>query len=150
MDGAAEQSVSLQPAAEQQRADTTVIAKGTAVSGELRGTDSVLVEGTVTGGIKVDGTVTVARSGLVKGPIEAEDVYVAGSVTGDITARAAVRLEMTGSITGSVTMRSFTIEDGGYFNGQSHMTASGAEPVILYQGTSEQIAAHNLTADFSP
>ena len=133
MDGAAERPVLLQPETEEQRADTTVITKGTAVSGELRGTGNVLIEGTLLGGIRVDGTVTVAGSGLVKGPIEAEDVCVAGSVTGDIAARAALRLEMTGSITGSVTMRSYTIEDGGYFNGQSHMTESGAEPVILYR-----------------
>ena len=133
MSDAAEQPVCPQPEAEQQRADTTVITKNTTISGELCGTGSVLVEGTVIGGIRVDGTVTVAVSGQVKGPIEAENVCVAGSVTGDIAARAAVRLEMTGSITGSVTMRSFTIEDGGYFDGQSHMTASGAEPVILYR-----------------
>lgn len=133
MSGTAEQPVCPQPEAEEPRADTAVIDKRTTVSGELRGTGSVLIEGTFLGGIKVDGTVTVAGSGLVKGPVEAEDVFVAGSVTGDITARAAVRLEMTGSITGSVTMRSFTIEDGGYFDGQSHMTASGAEPVILYR-----------------
>ena len=132
MSGTEERPVCLQPEAEEQRADTTVIAGDAAVSGELRGTGSVLVEGTLLGGIKVDGTVTVARSGVVKGPIEAESVCVAGSVTGDIAARAALRLEMTGSIIGSVTMRSFVIEDGGYFDGQSHMTESGAEPVILY------------------
>lgn len=132
MSGAAEQPVRLEAEAEEQQADTTIIVKSTTVSGELCGTGSVLVEGTVTGGIKVDGTVTVAKSGLVKGPIKAETVCVAGSVAGDITARANLRLEMTGSIIGNVTMRSFTIEDGGYFDGQSHMTASGAEPVILY------------------
>ena len=132
MSGTAEQPVCPQPEAEEQKADTTVITKGTTASGDLYGTGSVLVEGTLTGGIKVDGTVTVAGSGVVNGPIEAENVRVAGSVTGALTARANLRLEMTGSITGSVTMRSFTIEDGGYFNGRSHMTASGAEPVILY------------------
>lgn len=132
MTDTAERPVPLQAEAGEQRADTTVITKDSAVSGELSGTGNVLIEGTLTGGIRVDGTVTVAGSGLVKGPIEAENVYVAGSVTGDITARAAVRLEMTGSITGNVTMRSFTIEDGGCFDGRSHMTASGAEPVILY------------------
>lgn len=133
MSDAVEQPALPQQPAEEQRADTTVITKDTTVSGELSGTGNVLVEGTLTGGIKVDGTVTVTGSGLVKGPIGAESVCVAGSVTGDITARAAVRLKMTGSITGSVTMRSFTIEDGGCFDGQSHMTASGAEPVILYR-----------------
>ena len=132
MSDAAEQPAGPQAEAEQQRPDTTVITRGTSVSGEMYGTGNVLVEGALTGGIRVGGTVTVAGSGLVRGPIEAENVLVAGSVTGDITARAAVRLEMTGSITGSVTMRSFTIEDGGHFDGRSHMTAPGAEPVILY------------------
>ena len=127
------QSEAVQPEAAEQPADTTIILKSAAISGRLCGTGSVLVEGTVTGGIRVDGTVTVAGTGVVKGPIEAEAVCVAGSVTGDITARTTVRLEMTGSITGSVTMRSFIIEDGGCFDGQSHMTASGAEPVILYR-----------------
>ena len=137
MYNAAEQPVLLQPAAVQpetgeQPADTTVILSGTTVSGELYGTGSVLIEGTVLGGIRVDGTVTVARSGVVKGPIRAGDVSVAGSVTGDIAAGTVLRLEMTGSITGNVTMRSFIIEDGGCFDGQSHMTATGAEPLILY------------------
>ena len=132
MDGAAEQPALPQQPAEEQRETTTVIVKSTTVSGELYGTGNVIIEGTFLGGIRVDGTVTVARSGVVNGPIQAGDVCVAGSVTGDITARAAVRLEMTGSITGNVTMRSFTIEDGGCFDGQSHMTALGAEPVILY------------------
>ena len=126
------QPKAVQPDIEEQQTDTTIILKGTTISGELYGTGSVLIEGTVTGGIRVDGTVTVARSGVVNGPIKAGDVFVAGSVTGDIFARAALRLEMTGNITGNVTMRSFTIEDGGCFDGQSHMTASDAEPVILY------------------
>ena len=133
MSGAAEQSALPQPAIEEQPTSTTVILSGTTVSGELYGTGDVLVEGTFLGGIRVSGAVTVARSGSVKGPIRAEDVIVAGSVTGDIAAGAVLRLKMTGSITGNVTMRSFVIEDGGCFDGQSHMTALGAEPVILYR-----------------
>lgn len=132
MSSAAEQLVSLQPEAEEPWADATAIVKNTTVSGELYGTGDVLIEGTFLGGIRVNGTVTVARSGVVKGPIQAEAVCVAGAVTGDIAARGTLRLEMTGSIIGNVTMRSFVIEDGGCFDGQSHMTESGAEPVILY------------------
>lgn len=128
------QPIAAQPEGEEQQADTTtIILKGVTVSGELYGTGDVLIEGTFLGGISVDGTVTVARSGVVKGPIRAGDVSVAGSVTGDIASGTVLRLEMTGSITGNVTMRSFVIEDGGCFDGQSHMTAAGAEPVILYR-----------------
>ena len=132
MSGAAEQFALPQPEIEEQQADITTILKCTTISGELYGTGDILIEGTVLGGIRVDGAVTVARSGVVKGPIQAGDVSVAGNVTGDITAGGVLRLEMTGSITGNATMRSFVIEDGGCFDGQSHMTATGAEPVILY------------------
>ena len=112
--------------------DTTVIAKGITISGDLHGEGDVLVEGTVIGGIDVDGTVTVTESGTVKGPIHADAVYIFGCVVGNITAKTSLCLEMTGSITGDVTMRSFAIKDGGYFNGQSHMISPGEEPVILY------------------
>ena len=112
--------------------DTAIIAEDTTVSGDLQGTGNILVKGTVTGRIRVDGAVTVAGSGTVRGPIEAGTVYVSGRVVGDITAKTSLRLEMAGSITGDATMRSFTISDGGYFSGQSHMTESGAEPVIIY------------------
>ena len=136
MSGAAEQSalqpMAAQPELEEQQTNTTILLQNVTVSGELYGTGDVLIEGTLLGGVRVDGTVTVARSGVVKGPIRAGDVSVAGNVTGDIAARGVLRLEMTGSITGNVTMRSFVIEDGGCFDGQSHMTAAGAEPVILY------------------
>ena len=132
MNDVTEQPTFPQPEAEQPRTDTTVIVESTTVSGELYGVGNVLIEGRVIGGVRVDGTVTVAESGVVKGPIQAGNVCVTGLVIGDIVAKTAVRLEMTGSITGSVTMRSFVIEDGGSFDGQSHMTSSGGEPVILY------------------
>lgn len=113
-------------------ADTTVIAKGATASGELSGTGDVLVEGSVIGAIRIHGTVTVAAAGVVKGPIQADSVCVAGCVEGNIAAKTYLRLELTGSITGDVTVSSFIIEDGGYFCGRSQMTGSGEEPVILY------------------
>ena len=111
---------------------TTVITKNITISGNLRGEGDVLVEGTAIGGIDVDGTVTIVESGTVQGSINADAVYVSGCVRGNITAKTCLHLKMAGSITGDVTIRSFTIEDGGYFNGQCHMTNPGEEPVILY------------------
>ena len=115
-----------------QHTDTAVIAKDITAAGDLRGTGAVLVEGAVTGKIILKGAVTVAGSGIVRGPIQADSVYVAGCVEGDIIAKKCLRLEMTGSITGNVTVSSFVIEDGGYFNGRSQMTKPGEEPLILY------------------
>ena len=112
--------------------DAAVIAEDITVSGDLCGIGNVLVEGTVIGRIKVNGTVTVAKTGFVKGPILAVSVYVGGSVEGNIAAKNCLRLEMTGSVTGDVIVSSFIIEDGAYFNGRSHMTKPGEEPIIEY------------------
>lgn len=112
--------------------DATIIAEDVTALGDLNGTGSVYVNGTVIGKIKLNGTVTVAKTGAVEGPILADTVIVSGTVRGNIAAKEYLRLEMTGSITGDIVVKSFTIEDGGYFSGRSHMTKSGEEPVIEY------------------
>lgn len=110
----------------------TVIAEGMTLTGDLLGVGDVLIQGTVVGKIKLNGTVTVAKAGFVKGPILADSVYVAGSVEGNIAAKNCLRLEITGSVTGDVVVSSFIIRDGAYFSGRSHMTKPGEEPIIEY------------------
>lgn len=112
---------------------TTVILSGVTVTGSILGRDDISVEGAVEGKIQVEGAVTIERSGVVKGPIQADTVVVAGSVTGNIAARTRLQLQMTGSIKGDVTTCAFTIEDGSFFDGRSHMTKPGEEPQFLYQ-----------------
>ena len=121
------------PPAPAEPSTTTVILGSVTVTGSILGRDDVLIEGTVVGDIQVEGSVTVAAGGMVKGPIQADAVIVAGAVEGNIAARTRIQLQMTGSIQGDVTTRSFTIEDGSYFNGRSHMTKPGEEPEFLYQ-----------------
>lgn len=115
-----------------------IISENMTLSGDLCGTGTVLVNGTVIGRIMLNGPVTITRKGTVRGPIQADIVYVAGSVEGSITAKKSLRLEMTGSILGDVTASSFIIEDGGLFNGRSEMTKSGGEPVIIFPNTDTQ------------
>ena len=112
---------------------TTVIFTDATVNGTILGRDDISVEGAVVGKIRVEGTVTIERSGVVRGPIQADTVVVAGKVTGNITARTRLQLQMTGSIKGDVTTCSFTIEDGSFFDGRRHLTTRGVEPLLLYQ-----------------
>lgn len=100
---------------------STVIAVGITVSGDVHGSGTVQVEGTVEGRVKVAGTVTVTETGRIIGPVEAEAVYVAGRVEGNISATDHLRLERSGMIEGDVTSVSFVIEEGGCLNGRSTM-----------------------------
>ena len=100
------------------RAGSTVIAQGITFTGTLRGEGVVQVEGVVEGEFELTGAVIVAESGVVRGPISADVVRVAGRIEGNVHAREHMRLEPTGSVDGDVTTASLVVEDGGSLNGR--------------------------------
>ena len=102
------------------RTDTT-IAKDITVSGNLHGEGVVQIEGTFEGEIKLKGYVIVTVSGIIRGPIEADVIRIAGTVEGNIMALDHLQLERTGTIVGDVSSVSFVIENGGRLNGRSTM-----------------------------
>ena len=94
------------------RAGSTVIAQGITFTGTLRG------EGVVEGEFAMTGAVIVAESGLIRGPVAADVVRVAGRVEGNVSAREHMRLESSGSLDGDVKTASLVVEDGGILNGR--------------------------------
>lgn len=63
----------------------TIITKGTTISGNIIGHDSVHIDGDIEGNIKVNNTVVVGKSGLVTGNIEAQKIISSGQIDGTIT-----------------------------------------------------------------
>ena len=104
-----------------QKVSSTLITQGITLKGTVEGEGVVQVEGTVVGEFNMVGAVIVADTGVVKGPITADVVRVAGKVEGNVTAREHMRLESTGALTGDVTTASLVVEDGGRLNGRSTM-----------------------------
>ena len=107
--------------------NNTIIAQGITFTGMIRGEGNVQIEGRLEGEIDLNGGVTVAASGLVKGPIAADAVRVAGNVEGSITARDHLCLERTGGIHGDVATASLIVENG-RLDGSSTMLAVAEPP----------------------
>jgi cytoskeletal protein CcmA (bactofilin family) len=105
----------------------TVIAKGMTLSGALHGQGTVEIEGTVEGELEVDGSVYVAPTGLVNGPVTADVIRIAGRVSGCVSAREHLRLEKSGSVDGDVSTVSLVVEDGGRLNGRTTTLKAEAE-----------------------
>ena len=105
-----------------QKVSSTLITQGITIKGTLEGEGVVQVEGTVIGEFNMVGAIIVADTGLVKGPITADVVRVAGKVEGNVVAREHMRLERTGTLNGDVSTASLVVEDGGCLNGRSSMT----------------------------
>ena len=104
-----------------QKVSSTLITQGITIKGTVEGEGVVQVEGTVVGEFNMVGAIIVADSGLVKGPISADVVRVAGKVEGNVIAREHMRLEHTGTLIGDVSTASLVVEDGGCLNGRSTM-----------------------------
>jgi len=62
----------------------TEISKNITIEGNITGTDSIRIEGTLIGNIEVN-QVTIGKNGSVRGSIRAQKVSNAGRVEGDIT-----------------------------------------------------------------
>ena len=108
---------------------STLITQGVTVKGTIRGEGVVQVEGIVEGEFNMVGAVIVSDTGLVRGPVSADVVRVAGRVEGNIVAREHMRLEQTGTLIGDVATASLVVEDGGRLNGRSTMLEASPEPV---------------------
>lgn len=107
---------------------STRIAAGAMVSGTLRGEGVIEVEGTVEGEIELKGAVMVAPTGLVKGPVTADVIHIAGRIEGIVCAREHLLLQKTGSLEGDMTTPSLVVEDGGRLNGRSTMPPHPQQP----------------------
>ena len=111
-----------------QKVSSTLITQGITIKGTIEGEGVVQVEGAVVGEFNMIGAIIVADTGLVRGPITADVVRVAGKVEGNVIAREHMRLEHTGTLNGDVSTASLVVEDGGCLNGRSTMTrAPGSE-----------------------
>ena len=82
---------------------STVISAGATVTGALRGEGIIQVEGTVEGEIELNGAVIVTPTGLVKGPVTADVIRLAGRIEGVVTAKERLLLQKTGSLEGDMS-----------------------------------------------
>ena len=92
---------------------TSRVAAGTTMDGDYLGKANLLVEGVITGDVKVKGAVMVADGGTVKGRIEADRVVVAGAVGGDVVASKGAEVKRAGDIGGNVYARELLVASDG-------------------------------------
>jgi cytoskeletal protein CcmA (bactofilin family) len=99
-----------------------VIGAKTLVKGEISGTETVVVEGSVEGTVRLTGELRVAAGGSVKATVSAQSILVAGEVVGDCHATQRVEIEASGRLTGNIRSPRVVIVEGATFRGNSDMS----------------------------
>jgi cytoskeletal protein CcmA (bactofilin family) len=111
------------------RRPVSVLGTGIEVTGSIRATGAVRLDGVVHGDVSGGDEIVVGAAAEIQGNVTAERVLVAGRLHGHVVAGGAVLLAATAVVDGDVRTPRLTIEDGAVLNGNLAMTASAAAGV---------------------
>ncbi len=95
----------------------TLISEGCKIKGLITGNGDFLINGEIDGDCDLGGTVTLAKSALWKGTIQAGNVIVSGHVEGDIVAANKVEITATARISGTVSGEAIAVAEGAVVEG---------------------------------
>lgn len=102
------------------------LSSGLKINGEISGSSDLFIDGQAQGKIKVSGArVTVGPNGRVQSDIEAREIFVSGSVQGNLKAAEKVHVGSTGRLQGSVLAPRLGIDEGARLRGKVDMTRQG-------------------------
>ena len=102
------------------------ISSGIRINGEISGDDDLYIDGQAEGQFHFPlAKVTVGPNGKVKANIEAREIVVEGTVTGDLKASAGVQLGGSSRVQGSLITPRIAIDDGAKLRGKVEMTRVG-------------------------
>ena len=118
----------------------TVLGPNTDVQGDIRSSGGVRIDGDLSGAIDIAGNLVIGEKATVVANISARNVQIQGTVQGNVSAN---RLEIldTGKLWGDITVESFVLDDGGFFQGQSKMRGQVDPPLLeaLYRGQDDVV-----------
>ncbi len=103
------------PAAPKAKPAASVLSTDLTITGNLKTTGDIQIEGTVEGDIRAH-LLTVGDTATVKGEIVADDVVVNGRVIGRVRG-LKVRLTSSAKVEGDIIHKTIAIESGAHFEG---------------------------------
>lgn len=112
----------------------TLVGRQTEVSGDIRFTGGLHVDGKVKGKVMANSdksaSLSVSDSGMIEGDVRVPNVVLNGAVVGDVHAAERIRLSSKARVTGNVYYKILEMEAGATVNGQLvHESGDALAPV---------------------
>ena len=101
--------------------EINVVAKNTAIIGDIISEGDFRIDGTLEGNIKTKGRVIIGVSGSVKGKIDAVNSDREGKFSGDLLVQETLTIKATAIISGDVVIGKLSVEPGATFNASCSM-----------------------------
>jgi len=108
-----------------------LISPGTEITGDIKSTGDIRIDGTLTGNLITKGKVVIGPTGRVKGEVECKNSEVSGTVDGKISVSQLLNLKSSSKILGTIITSKLSIEPGAIFTGNCTMKdGDNAAPAI--------------------
>ena len=101
--------------------EINVVAKNTAIIGDIISEGDFRIDGTLEGNIKTKWRVIIGVSGSVKGKIDAVNSDIEGKFSGDLLVQETLTIKATAVISGDVVIGKLSVEPGATFNASCSM-----------------------------
>ena len=116
----------------------TIIGQSTEIHGQLIATQSLRIDGSVTGDIRVAQTgncsLAIGLTGVVQGDIHAQRLIVGGRIIGNVFVTETVELHDSADIHGDITYGQISIEPGAKINGRMITQANAQQGELTTEG----------------
>ena len=94
-----------------------MIGEGVTITGTIKANSKVTIQGTVDGDIECN-SITISKSGNVKGKIKTDTITVEGKAEGEVNADDVLNIKSTGHVSGKVFYGEIQIDEGGKISGE--------------------------------
>ena len=104
-----------------------IVGLNSSINGDVISEGSVRIDGKLSGSIKSKGDVIISDNAVVNADIDASYCEISGQVTGKVHSETQLKIFKSGSLKGDITVSSFTIDEGGIFQGNCDITPDKKE-----------------------
>lgn len=101
-----------------------LISNGTEITGDIKSSGDIRIDGTLTGNLDTKGKVVIGPTGKVKGEVFCKNSEVSGIVDGKISVGQLLSLKVSSKIIGEIVTYKLSIEPGAKFTGNCKMSES--------------------------
>ncbi len=108
----------------------TLIGRNTRLIGRVEANGTIRVDGEIDGDIVADGNITIGADGKITGNLEGNDIFISGTVYGNIKCNEYLRLGNTAKLFGDVEVKTLIIDENAIFEGKCKMENIRSEDTI--------------------
>lgn len=94
-----------------------IVGLDSSITGDIISEGSVRIDGRISGSIRSKGDVIIGDNAVVDADIEAIYCEISGKVNGSVHSDTQLKIFKSGTLRGDIIVSSFTIEEGGIFQG---------------------------------